>query len=329
MERQLGGSEKFDQAAEDYTQAALAKGGAKMGQNDTLSDALNNGFKNNSDKYEALAANNPSIAIDQNAKLEALQNFHNYTQKVEGSNPAPIVQTYADRIINAPNMSGAEYQNLRSEIGRDARGVSNNPNLQQSLYKLQGSLDDAAERSIAQTNPADLGKWQDARQQYRNLLVLQNAGGKSGQDVAENIITPGNLKSSADSIYGKNAYARGEGAFSDLAKAGYILQPPKSSGTAENLAAQQMHAGIPAILAGFAGAGAHAAGGGPEVSIPAAAAGAAAPFAVGKAMMSTPGQSYLANQLMTPYKGAISETSKRALLNALLYGSNSQTQAAP
>ena len=223
-------------------------------------------------------------------------------------------------------MTGDEYQNLRSEIGRDARGVSNNPNLQQSLYGIQHSLDDAAERSVAQTNPSDLGKWQQARQQYRNLLVLQNAIGKSGEAVAENQITPGNLKSSADSVYGRNAYARGRGDFTDLAKAGYILTPPKSSGTAENFMAQQMHAGIPAIAAGFAAA-APASLGHAEFSIPAAVAGAAAPFIAGKAMMSAPMQSYLANQLITPYKGALGETSKRALLNALLYGSGSQMQA--
>ncbi len=298
-----------------------------MQPNQNLTDALNAGFQNNSDKYKALASNNPSISIDTNAKLDALGHLQNYTSKVEGNNPAPIVQTYTDRIVNAPNMTGEEYQNLRSEIGRDARGVSNNPNLQQSLYGLQRTLDDAAERSIGQTNPSDLGKWQEARQQYRNLLVLQNAAGKSGEAVAQSEITPSNLKSSADSVYGKNAYARGKGDFTDLAKSGYILTPPKSSGTAENIIAQQMHAGIPALAGGFVGAAGPASIGHPEFSIPGMAIGAAAPFVAGKALMSSPMQSYLANQLITPYKGALSETAKRSLLNALLYGSHSQTQA--
>lgn len=325
MEKQLGGSEAFDNASEAFTQAALRKGGAEMGPNQSLSDALNSGFANNSSKYNSLIANNPVVTIDRNAKLDSLQHLQDYVSKVEGTGPAPIVQTYVDRISNAGNMTGAEYNNLRSEIGRDARGVGNNPNLQQTLYKLQNSLDDAAERSIGQTNAADVGKFQEARQQYRNLLVLQHAAGKSGEAVAENAITPANLKASADAIYGRNAYARGTGDFTDLAKSGYILTPPKSSGTAENFMAQQMHAGIPAIAAGFSAVGA----GHPEFSIPAALVGAAAPFAAGKALMSGPMQSYFANQLLTPYKGVISETSRRALLNALLGGSQTQTPAAP
>ena len=70
-------------------------------------------------------------------------------------------------------------------------------------------------------------------------------------------------------------------------------------------------------VAGFHGA---------EFSIPGAAVGAYAPYAMGKAMMSRPMQSYLSNQLISPYKGTISEVSKRAMLNALL-GQNLQTQA--
>ena len=322
MERQLGGGGKFAQADEAFTAAALKKGGIEYDTDKSFADLLNSGFGNSSVKYKELTTNNPVISLDKTAADEAKDVLKGYHARVEGGSPAKIVQDYAYRIEGSKNLSGEEYQNLRSEIGRDARSVSNNPNLQRSLYGLQNALDDGAERSIAATNPADLGKWKEARQQYRNLLVLQNAGGKAGEKVAEGMITPANLKASADQVYGRSAYARGKGDFSDLARSGYILNAPKSSGTAENMAAINLHAGIPAIAGGFSAAGAAAPAimGHGEFSIPGAILGAALPHAVGGAIMSGPMQKYLANQLLTQFKPDIAGANRGALINALLQG---------
>jgi hypothetical protein len=125
------------------------------------------------------------------------------------------------------------------------------------------------ERSIATHNPADAGAWREARNEYRNLLVLEKASTAAGSNAAEGIISPSSLRNATINTQGRRNYARGNGDFADLARAGEaIMKPLPNSGTAPR---QYMQHLITAL-----GSGA----GGMVASIPGMVAGAAAPVAV-------------------------------------------------
>jgi hypothetical protein len=152
---------------------------------------------------------------------------------------------------------------MRSRVERMRRAQRQDPEMNEFLASVRDAMDNLMERSMS---PADAAAWQQARNQYRNLLVLEKAttGAETG-----GIITPAKLKQGA---VGQNrrAYARGQGDFAELARAGENVMPGlPQSGTAPRLLTE---AG-PVKLATTG--------------------------ATGRALMSSPLQGYLGNQVMS------------------------------
>lgn len=211
------------------------------------------------------------------------------------SDRAPIVadtiRDIGDAIANNGGiLQGDAYQALRSRLSAAARGTSDMP-LSHALSDVTESLDDAMERSIARNNPNDTGGFQRARRQYRNMLVIERAAAGAGEQTAQGLISPAQLTSATKQVMGKRAYARGQGDFAQLSRAGQaVLLPLAQSGTAprENI----MHF---LQLAGLLG-GEHA-GGAAGVGL-AALGGLLGPIAAGRALLSRPVQGYLRNQLV-------------------------------
>jgi hypothetical protein len=134
-------------------------------------------------------------------------------------------------------MAGGDYQALRSGIKKAAMGADTEKSA--ALHDVVEALDNTMERSIARTNPVDARLWPQARRDYRNALVLEDALGKSGSGTSKGIITPSQLESSAKSIYGKRAYLRGQDDFSNLSTPGTaLLERLPSSGTTERAEAK-------------------------------------------------------------------------------------------
>ncbi len=150
---------------------------------------------------------------------------------------APIVQKTIDGFSQlGGSMPGTQYQAVRSNLDKAARGVTQaNPPLSQALFGLRNALDGAMTRSIT---PEDASAWQDARDQRRNWKVIQQAATGAGENAAQGNISPAALRSAA---VGQNrgAYATGEGDFADLARAGVgVMSPLPNSGTAPRMAIQ-------------------------------------------------------------------------------------------
>jgi hypothetical protein len=203
-------------------------------------------------------------------------------------------------------MSGAEYQAMRSRLSRQANNNRQaDPDLSEVLRGMRNALDDAMGRSIA---PADQQAWQTARRQYGAQKDIEKAASRAGEATAEGQITPANLRNVA-SANNRGAYARGEGQFSELGRAGAgIMNPLPNSGTAQRYNALQLtnQATLGAI-----------------------------PAAAGRILMSRPmqggpgfGQGYLANQLLTPHMGNL-PSRQEALLRALLAQEPQQALPAP
>lgn len=293
-----GGATRIMEAqGEAFTAAALRRAGVNA--NRATPDVIDGAFTRIGQQFDDLASRN---ALQGDRALgNALANVEREYQSVV--NPTQRVPVIADTIrdigeaiaANGGILQGPAYQAIRSRLDKLQRGSSDNQ-LSEALRGIRNALDNAMERTIALTNPRDLGGWREARNQYRNMLVVEKAATGAGENAAQGLISPSQLRN-AVAQQGRRAYARGQGDFADLARAGEaVMKPLPQSGTQPRalVAALPMMAGggIGSMFGGPAGAGLGALAG--------HAAGIAAPGLAGRALMSGPVQRYLSNQRAAP-----------------------------
>ncbi|MGY3527286.1 hypothetical protein [Bradyrhizobium sp. USDA 4452] len=291
---------------QQFTAAALRRAGENA--NRATPEVIDRAFHRIGADFDTLSARN-TLHMDPQFVTDIVDTAREYHALVPPAMRSPIVENIVRDIgqtqaHNAGQISGEAYQALTSRLERAARG-SNDPQLRAALRGIRGSLDDAMERSIAANNPADAGAWQQARTEYRNLMVLEKAATAAGSSTAEGLISPSSLRNATINTQGRRNYARGNGDFADLARAGEaIMKPLPNSGTAPRMYAQH----FASALSG--GLGATVAG------LPGMLAGATMPALVGRALLSAPVQRYLSNQAVLPTAGA--GAARQALARALL-----------
>jgi hypothetical protein len=300
---------------EQFTGAALRRVGEDA--NRATPEVINHAFDRIGGNFDRLAANN-TLHMDQQFVTDLVDTAKEYHAMVAPSMRSPIVEDIVRDIgttqaNNGGQIAGDAYQSLASRLSRAARGTAD-PQLKEALSGIKNSLDDAMERSIQAHNPADAGAWREARNEYRNLLVLEKASTAAGSNAAEGIISPSSLRNATVNTQGRRNYARGNGDFAELARAGEAtMKPLPNSGTAPR---QYMQHLITALSSGVGGAVAH---------VPGLIAGAAAPAVIGRALMNPVVQRYLSNQALLPNAGA--GAGRQALARALLGAEQSQLLA--
>lgn len=297
-EAELGGgaiADAVEQQGKAFTDAAMRRAGSSgVADPETmraLNDRLSTGFKD-------ISARN-TLTSDAQLGNDIGQTLTKY-ERVLPSEQKGIVQNLADDIIQrisagGGKMSGTDYQTIRSRLSSAAHAARNgDTEYADALRGLRNSLDDAMGRSMT---PEDVQEWARLRKEWGNMKVLEKAANGAGESAAMGIISPAKLRQAASS--GRNGqYARAEGDFDELARAGEaILRPLPDSGTASRLNAKTL-GGISAAL----GAGGGAAAGGPYAAIAGALMGTVAPSVAGRVLMSRPAQAYLSNQMLPPMR---------------------------
>jgi len=176
------------------------------------------------------------------------------------------------------------------------------PQQAEAYRGIRDALDNAMDRSIAATNPADAGLWATVRNRYANYKDLEKAAGAAGEAAAEGLISPAQLKSAISSGNRRGGYVRGEGDLAELARAGVgVMTPLPQSGTAPRQ-----------LIQGLVTGGATVAGG-----LPGLAASIAGPAVLGRTLMSPPVQGYLGNQFVPRIDSALPDYGEMArALNA-------------
>jgi hypothetical protein len=276
-----------NQIRDEYTQAVLRPAGIQA--NRATTRVVNGAFTDIGHEFDRLQSGTMS-RLDPALNNELTRIPFDY--RMTHGAPAAGVQDIAQRIRNVATMSGGvipgrAYQAIRSDIGRLADMAD--PDTARAFRRLQEALDDSVERAMS---PARRAQWQDARQRYRNLLVVRRAvGAGSGVPGAAGHITPSQLAQADQMIFGEGAYTRGRSTYSDLAHAGKVVMDlPPRSGTVERAAVRA----IPAMVAGGA---AHLVSG----TLPLTGlAAAAAPYALGRGAMSPWLQPLIGNQVWRP-----------------------------
>lgn len=294
-ESELGGGAAANFAekqGEAFTSAALKKAGINASR--ATPDVMNSAFSRIGQQFDDLAARN-SITPDRQLVTDMGDVLRNYRDL---GGEAPAIEKAIETVVRSSqsgSVPGDVYKAVHSRLFRVSR--SSDPELKMAALDLRNVLDDAMERSMQAKGSADLGAWQEARRQYKNMLVLEKAASGAGESAAQGILTPSQLRN-ATVNQGRRQYVRGQGDFADLARAGEaIMKPLPQSGTAPRTAARNLGVG----LSGAIGAGAGATVG-PATAIAGALAGSVAPYAIGRAMLSKPGRAYLGNQLVSPSK---------------------------
>lgn len=300
-ESELGGAraaDLMDDQAKAFTEAAMKRAGGKgLATSDNMADMarrIGQGFDDVSSRN--------ALQLDR----QIITDFNKATQEYARVLPTEQKGIYqalrhdiAERFKAGKGvMTGADYQTVRSRLTRMAQSYKNSDGeFSSAIRGLRNALDEGMERSIT---PQDAGVWSELRRQYGNMKVLERAANGGGEAAGAGVISPARLRMAA-SAGNRSGYARGQGDFAQLAKAGQTLMTPlPNSGTAQRIAAQ----GVAAALLG---------GGGSMVGGPYGfALGLAGPALAGKGLMSGPIQNYLASQA-----GGAMSNQTRGLLNML------------
>ena len=322
MERGKGANLAESQG-EPFTQAALRRVGENA--NRATPEVIDGAYRRIGSQFDQLAARH-AAQLDQPLVQDLTAAVNGYNNLVSAPNRTPAVANYLDEIRNAVQQNGGQipgevYQSLRHRMGETSRGLGGNTEARTAIRDMMEALDDVMERgSQASGRPADLGAWQNARNQYRKMLVIERAATGAGENAALGIITPAKLR---EATVGQNrrAYARGQGDFAELARSGEaVMRPLPNSGTAGRLAAQNLGTGTSSVVGALLGGGAGATLGPVGASLggaAGAAAGAAAPRVIGSAVTSGPGRAYLSNQAAAPMMGNMTP-GQAAFFQALL-----------
>jgi hypothetical protein len=299
-ESELGGSgaaNRMDQQGEQFTRAALSRAGVNADR--ATPEVIDQAFTRIGRDFDEVAAHS-TARPDQQLSDDLTQTVDAYENNAPTGMQAPIIRNVVNglshRLSTTGALDGPTYQAYRTQLDEAARGAAGTPYLQEALYGIRNALDDAVERGLAQSNPDLVPVWQDARRQYRSMIVLQDAASRAGENAALGLISPANLRSAVVQ-HGRRAYMRGDGDFADLARGGVATMTPlPNSGTAPRQAVRGVTASIPGAVGAIAGNNLAGAPG----ALAGLLAGALVPRAAGAAVMSRPAQAYLGNQFMRP-----------------------------
>lgn len=284
-----------EKQGEAFTKAILKRAGVNASR--ATPEVMDDAFKTIGNKFDDLASRH-NITPDRKLVTDIRDTVQSAKLDIPATELPGRVNAVAGDILSklkTGSMTGDQYQKLSSALAKYARGSSNSA-VRDVYYGLRSALDDAFERSIIKSgNLNDLGKMKTARNEYRNLLVIEEAAARQGAQ--EGIISPTALRSIVTRKAGRRSYVRGKGDFADLARAGSeVMKPLPQSGTAPRTLAGQIVQGVPTGIGASVG---FAVGGFPG-AVAGGLAGAAAPALTGRAMLSAPGRAYLGNQLLQP-----------------------------
>lgn len=230
-----------------------------------------------------------------NQLLTELANIESKYGRRLTTNQRQIVQSYLDDLTASPTIAGTVYQDARSMLDKQARGMlQSDPFTAGILKEIRDSLDNAMGRTIAAGgNPADAAAWKEARKQWMVMKTAERAA-----DATKGDISPAKF---FNELRRKNpnavVYGQGPQEVPDLARIGqsFIREQIPDSGTAQRTFYQNLLTG---------GGGALGVGTVSGMVPPAALLGAAltatTPLAMQKALWSKAGQRYLTSGVLSP-----------------------------
>ena len=284
--------------ADAFSEAAMRRAGAS---GLASADNLQANYKRLGNEFDTLSARN-ALQADPQLGQQIGQTLREY-DKILPSEQRKIIGNLATEIVDkftvgGGKMAGSDYQSIRSRLSKRAQNArGKDDDYADAARGLRNALDEGMARSIS---PDDADAWRAARKEYAAQKVIEKTGAAAGEGAAFGRVSPAQLRVAA-AMGDKSGYARGQGDFAELARAGNaIMTPLPNSGTAQRTLAFGGAGGVGAALA--------------TGNYPLAIALALGPGAAGRTIMSKPVQSYLGNQALKPQTRAEVEAVARAML---------------
>lgn len=226
-----------------------------------------------------------------------------YRQLAPTANQAPVIDDIATALSGATTPSARQLMTWRSRLSRLTR-TPDAATRDAAVEALEAVDDIIADSLRAAGRDADVSALAQARRQWRDYLAIERAAGQGSATAAEGLLTPGALRMGVQG-QSRSQYVRGQrGDLGDITRA-----------------SQSVLATAPTVMPGGvrvvegAGRAALAGAGGVLGNAPGAALGFFAPEIARVAVMSSPAQAYLRNQLVGPAVSRLTPAQR-----ALIYG---------
>lgn len=226
-----------------------------------------------------------------------------YRQLAPTANQAPVIDDIATALSGATPPSARQLMTWRSRLSRLTR-TPDAATRDAAVEALEAVDDIVADSLRAAGRDADVSALAQARRQWRDYLAIERAAGQGSATAAEGLLTPGALRMGVQG-QSRSQYVRGQrGDLGDITRA-----------------SQSVLATAPTVMPGGvrvvegAGRAALAGAGGVLGNAPGAALGFFAPEITRAAVMSTPAQAYLRNQLVGAAVSRLTPAQR-----ALIYG---------
>lgn len=286
-----------ERGLEDFTRYQMGR----TGQQDVRragQEQVDQAFTDLGRNYDRLTARNSIPPSELNRiGTDLIRVVNDYWNSTGARLNIPIMQRLVAQLRTGAPISGREFQDWTSELGRIARSTGENYQLRDALLGARTALSDAMERSIASANPRDLGAFRETNRQYAALMQLT----RPIANAREGLLTgPAVRAAETANSSDRRQFIRGATDEDRVARAAAdILPAMPSSGTAQRSQASWAFA-LPGALTG-AGVGAVAGGASgndaTSAGVLGALTGALTRGASARALMSPLGQAYLGGQL--------------------------------
>jgi beta-phosphoglucomutase-like phosphatase (HAD superfamily) len=287
------------EAAQQFTSAALARAGIQADR--ATGPVMDQAFNAIGREYNNFGN---GVVIAQSPSFERRLNdiVTRYQRNTPATMRRDMIGGLANDVITATRsqtgLLGQQLMRYRSELRQAQRSLKSDPDAARAV----GEMVDAFDRQLVRSQPsvaqraATATQLRDLNTRYRNMLAIEDAASGAGEGATAGLISPALLRTAIKKA-NKREYVRGRHPMADLARSGAaVLQPLRSSGTAERSFAQGVVSSPASMLSGMAGG---VASGGDLVTMGlAATAPTLARAATARGIMSRPAQRYLGNQMV-------------------------------
>ena len=230
----------FDEQRKVLNRRAMATTG--IDADDASPETLDEAYKVLGKEFENLA-DRSNIRIDPKFFDDVESIAANYSRRLP-TDIKPVFKSYVDDIMEIkkftnqnPEIDGQTYRRIGTDLRKAARATKDSE-LETALTGLVNSLDDLMTRNVA---PEIAAGWREARNQYRNLKIIDKAmqGGTQAERTAGDIPLSGlrgAVRAADPNTYSRGG--RGDNTLNQLSRIGDMLgasRPPNSGTPMRNL----------------------------------------------------------------------------------------------
>jgi len=285
-----------NEAADQFTRAALARSGIQADR--ATPQTMDRAFRDIGQEYHNFGN---GAVITRSPQLE--RRLDDIVRRYQRNTPPTMrrdaIGSIAGDVVAATRsetgLLGQQLTRYRSELRQLQRSLKGDQDAARAVGEMVDAFDVALLRSLPRPQRQQtMQQLRDLNTRYRNLLAIEDAASVAGEGATAGLISPAALRTAVKKA-NKREYVRGRHPMADLARSGAaVLQPLRSSGTAERSFAQGVINSPSAMLSGMAGG--FAGGGDPVTMIGAAMAPWMVKAGTARGIMSGPAQRYLGNQ---------------------------------